>query len=81
LSWEALKRSKREKEKNMGSYSYRHWNGKAYQYSDTAYTKAQRDELLKKYRRKYKLVKAVVTDTARGKPDKWGIYINIGSMK
>jgi len=65
----------------MGSYSYRHWNGKAYQLIDVAQTKKNRDELLAKYRRKYRLVRSIPMDIYRGKPDKWGIYANIPSMR
>ncbi len=65
----------------MGSYSYRHFAGKAYQFSDTANSKTERDQMLKKYRKKYRMVRAVATDVIRGKPSSWGIYIHIPSMR
>lgn len=65
----------------MGSYNYRHWGGKAYQHIDTAHTVSDKNRLVKKYKEKYRLVRVVVTDVIRGKPDEWAIYANIPSIK
>jgi len=65
----------------MPSFSYRHFNGKAYQFTELAINKTERDRLVKKYKVKYRLVRSAVLDRVRGKPSTWGIYIQIGSMR